>query len=75
MKNRFVFSFFLIASFLLIELTACADHAEDKKQKEVSNTEKPARTSRNNENNAGELTARPSAISLPDVVTYFMSSF
>ncbi len=75
MKNRLAFSFFLIASFLLIELSACTDRAEDKKEKEVANTEKSSPAHRSSEDKAGELATKPSNISLPDVITYFMSSF
>lgn len=75
MRNRFVFSCFLIASFLVIELSACADQAAGKAQKDVVNAKRSASTKHAENDKTGDLTAKPSNISLPDVITYFMSSF
>lgn len=79
MRKRMIFSIFLVSTLFTLEMTSCADHvkAETTAEKKVENTSKEESSKKKTEDkqDISNTSSEHVSITLPDIITYFMSSF
>ena len=79
MRNRLIFSVFLIAFGFVIEMTSCVDRAKTKSlSKDTDDAQSEIKFESKDYQKEKEIAKSSSSspsISLPDIITYFMSAF